>query len=173
MSKLVDCLLVVLALVVWVASTEGLVMTLGQDDLVGYLFASLIAFAAGFFVFVFWKVAFHLVEKEMPPVLRALSLGLTLNGAMTIILMSAWWTAAALGGHQAMSSQYSDLTRIAEIQLASSLQGADNYSGLVPRIDALAADLKTQADCEFTSGCVTGNRGPGGVQQFLILSAAC
>lgn len=171
MAKLQDCFLIVVGLIAMAAATEGLAQTLQADTVIEYLFCALIAFGTGFFAFVFWAAAFYVVPHLTHRGLAALAWTTIVAGGMTLLMMSAWWTSAAIGGQQALLSHYADFVPKAESVLAQTGAGAGEFASILPRIDALARDFAGQAACEVEAGCITGNKGPGGVASFLTQNA--
>lgn len=165
--RLIYAMLLIIAAAVFVANFEGLSLTLGADTLWLRAFAAFIGFAVGFAVLTFWHLAFHIIPFLTSTGLRIAGWSVVLIGALAILLFSAWWTAAALGGHAAREAGRQAVVTLAEGRLAEALQDAGAFQGLLPRIDSLAGELRALQQCELQTGCVTGGGGSGGVASFL------
>lgn len=166
-TRLIDTSLIVIAVVVVVANYEGLCMTLNASSLWDHGFAALTAFAVGFTVLVFWHTAFEVVPHLRSAALRAAGWATTFAGAGAVLFFSAWWTITALGGDQARLSGFQAAVSIAEERLAAVTAASGEFLSLVPRIDALSAELVSLAACEREGGCITSGSGAGGVEAFL------
>lgn len=165
---LINAALLVVFAVVMVANFEGLVMVLQADSIWQYALAALIAFAVAFLVFVFWHLAFEVVPAMATSLLRWLAWAVLVVGLFLVLTVSAWWSAVAIGGRQAMASQGETVLAAAERKLADASAAAGEFQAATPRVDALTDEVSQLAACEFDVGCVTSKPGPGGVQQLLL-----
>jgi hypothetical protein len=167
-SHLINAALVVVFAVVMVANFEGLIMVLQAESIWQHALAALIAFAVAFLVFVFWHVAFDVVPVMGTALLRTASWTVLAVGLVLVLSVSAWWSAVAIGGRQAMASQGETVLAAAERTLADASAAAGEFQAATPRVDALTDEVGQLAACEFDVGCVTSKPGPGGVQQLLL-----
>lgn len=158
--------LLVISFIAALAVFEGLSKTIGGEDWWLKGFCAVIAFGIGIGTYMVWHGAF---AAAINPVLfqhRLRGWVTTVVGSVFILAFSAWLTATALGGNEAMRAGYEGVVGESQKALAA-VVGNSGLDALESSLTSLATEIESLAQCEFDSGCVSGGRGQGGVRSTL------
>jgi len=164
--RLVHAGLMTVASIAALAAYEGLTATVGAHDWWLKGFCAVIAFGIGTGTFLVWHCAYA-VAPALPEFKHRLQGWMTtLAGCVFILAFSAWFSAVALGGNEAMRAGYERVVGQAQTAMAQ-LSSDGGLGSLYAVAKGISDETERLIECEFQAGCVSGGKGTGGVHSTL------
>ena len=150
------------------ASYAGLSTSMETGDVWWLALAAMIAGASGIAIYVFWRAAFEAAVTPERMRFRGAGWAGVFAGALFILGMSSYWNVAGIAANQVRTIALQYTVSRAETSFARALRTGGNHQAFIPRITSFRDEIGSHAECEGSSGCVTGSPGKQGVYQTLI-----
>lgn len=168
-KHLIDCVLLILAVVTGYFCYLGSALILDADGASWHSRASAAVFAAGIsaMIFLFWRMALSVVPHLPTLRFRVAGMVLIAIGCLAIMGISAWLSVTAQGGASALEQHMNQ--SVVDFQAATDgiYEQVRMAEQLGPDLDLFAARVTGLGRDEYKSGRITGRGGAGGVESTL------